>query len=103
PVLHAGRAPRLPREPSRRPRRAVELMRVLATGGAGYVGSHCVRALRRAGHEVTIRDDRWRGHRELAGRAGATLRVSDFSDLAATEKVLKEGWDAVVHFAALAL
>ena len=36
-------------------------MRVLATGGAGFVGSHCVRALQRAGHEVEILDDLSRG------------------------------------------
>jgi UDP-glucose-4-epimerase GalE len=78
-------------------------MRVLATGGAGYVGSHCVRALRRAGHEVEILDDLSRGHRPFAERLAVPLHVADLRDLAATEKVLRRGYDAVVHFAALAL
>src|SRR5581483_2498788 len=78
-------------------------MRVLATGGAGFVGSHCVRALRRAGHEVEILDDLSRGHREFAERVGTPLHVADLRDLEATERVLRRGWDAVVHFAALAL
>jgi UDP-arabinose 4-epimerase len=78
-------------------------MRVLATGGAGYVGSHCVRALQRAGHDVEILDDLSRGHREFAERLKAPLHVCDLRDLAATERVLAKGWDAVVHFAAFAL
>ncbi len=78
-------------------------MRVLATGGAGYVGSHCVRALRRAGHEVEVLDDLSRGHREFAAKLGVPLHVADLRDLEATEKVLARGWDAVLHFAAFAL
>src|SRR3954467_13564681 len=78
-------------------------MRVLATGGAGYVGSHCVRALRRAGHEVEILDDLSRGHRDFAARLEAPLHVADLRDLDATVKVLQGGYDAVLHFAALAL
>src|SRR4051812_6421816 len=78
-------------------------MRVLATGGAGFVGSHCVRALQRAGHEVEILDDLSRGHRAFAERLKAPLHVADLRDLAATEKVLARGYDAVLHFAALAL
>ena len=78
-------------------------MRVLATGGAGYVGSHCVRALRRAGHEVEVLDDLSRGHREFAAKLGVPLHEADLRDLAATEKVLARGFDAVLHFAAFAL
>lgn len=78
-------------------------MRVLATGGAGYVGSHCVRALVRAGHEVEILDDLSRGHREFAERLKTPIHEADLRDLAATEKVLRRGYDAVLHFAALAL
>jgi len=78
-------------------------MRVLATGGAGYVGSHCVRALRRAGHEVEVLDDLSRGHREFAERLKAPLHVADLRDLDATVAVLARGYDAVLHFAALAL
>jgi len=78
-------------------------MRVLATGGAGYVGSHCVRALKRAGHEVEILDDLSRGHRSFAERLEAPLHVADLRDPEATAKVLRAGYDAVVHFAGLAL
>jgi len=81
------------------PRRAAvdsSSMRVLATGGAGYVGSHCVRALRRAGHEVEILDDLSRGHRQFAERLAVPLHVADLRDLAATEKVLRRGYDAVL-------
>ncbi len=38
-------------------------MRVLVTGGAGYIGSHAARALRDAGHEIRILDDLSSGHR----------------------------------------
>jgi UDP-arabinose 4-epimerase len=78
-------------------------MRVLATGGAGYVGSHCVRALRRAGHEVEVLDDLSRGHREFAAKLGVPLHVADLRDLDATVEVVSRGWDAVLHFAAFAL
>lgn len=78
-------------------------MRVLATGGAGYVGSHCVRALQRAGHAVEVLDDLSRGHRSFAERLGVTLHAVDLRDAPATEKVLARGFDAVMHFAGLAL
>ena len=40
-------------------------MRVLVTGGAGYIGSHAVRALCRAGHQVAVLDNLVYGHRDL--------------------------------------
>ena len=78
-------------------------MRVLATGGAGYVGSHCVRALVRAGHEVEVLDDLSRGHRSFVERLKVPLHVADLRDEAALERVLRQGFDACLHFAALAL
>jgi UDP-glucose-4-epimerase GalE len=78
-------------------------MRVLATGGAGYVGSHCVRALKKAGHEVEVLDDLSRGHRSFAEALGVRLHQTDLRDAASTEKVLARGYDAVLHFAAFAL
>ena len=41
-------------------------MAVLVTGGAGYIGSHAARALKRRGEEVILYDDLSRGHRQLA-------------------------------------
>ena len=40
-------------------------MRVLVTGGAGYIGSHAVRALQRAGHQPVVLDNLVYGHREV--------------------------------------
>jgi UDP-arabinose 4-epimerase len=78
-------------------------LRVLATGGAGYVGSHTVRALTRAGHEVAILDNLERGHRAFAERLGVPLVLADLRDPKALAQALARGFDAVFHFAALAL
>ena len=43
-------------------------MNVLVTGGAGYIGSHCVIALLDAGHDVVIFDNFSTGHKETAER-----------------------------------
>src|SRR5277367_27989 len=78
-------------------------MRVLATGGAGYVGSHSVRALRRAGHEVEVLDDLSRGHRSFVERLAVPLHQVDLRDEAALARVFERRFDAVLHFAGLAL
>ncbi len=74
-------------------------MKVLVLGGAGYIGSHAVLALREKGFEPVVLDDLSRGHR--AAVIGAGLIEADLTavDLAA---VLKESeCGAVMHFAAL--
>ena len=74
-------------------------MKVLVTGGAGYIGSHAVRELREAGHAVTVLDDLSYGHREAVPR-DVPLIDADLADGAALRRGL-EGADAVIHFAGL--
>ncbi len=76
-------------------------MRILVTGGAGYIGSIVVSRLVREGFEATVFDDLSRGHRE-AVTPGARLIVGDLADSAAISEVLAQTrFDAVMHFAAL--
>jgi UDP-glucose-4-epimerase GalE len=70
---------------------------VLVIGGAGYIGSHAARALKRAGHEVVIFDNLCTGYESLA--AGFELVKGDMLDRAALAKVMPRA-DAVMHFAA---
>lgn len=74
-------------------------MRVLVTGGAGYIGSHAVRELARAGHDALILDDLSTGFAQLA--RGHHLVKADMGDAAAVAPLLR-GVDAVMHFAAFA-
>jgi len=77
-------------------------MRILVTGGAGYVGSHCLRYLLAAGHEVVVYDNLSRGHRGAV--PGNLLVEGDLSDEARLTAVLRERKiEAVMHFAAFAL
>ncbi|MFC4455043.1 UDP-glucose 4-epimerase GalE [Deinococcus sonorensis] len=76
-------------------------MKILVTGGAGYIGSHTVRALQAAGHGVVVFDNLSSGHRE-ALPAEATLVQGDLTDLSSIQAALEAHKpDAVVHFAAL--
>ena len=73
---------------------------VLVTGGAGYIGSHAVQALRAADHTVVVFDNLTAGHRAAVG--DATLVEGDVRDTALVEATLRRhGVDAVMHFAAL--
>jgi UDP-glucose 4-epimerase len=92
-----------------RPRRAgghrpawSAVVKLLVTGGAGYIGSIVATHLLEAGHEVVVLDNLERGHREAVPDA-ARLAIADLRDLAAVEAVASEGFDGVLHFAALAL
>ena len=74
-------------------------MRILVTGGAGYIGSHAVKALGKAGHEICVMDNLSTGHKwaVLHGR----LVRGDLEDRGLIDRVIKEfGPDAVMHFAA---
>ena len=72
-------------------------MVVLVVGGAGYIGSHAARALRRHGHEVIIYDNLSTGHAFLAeGFELVEADIADAAKLAATVRRV----DSVMHFAA---
>lgn len=74
-------------------------MRVLVTGGAGYIGSHVVLQLGEAGHEVVVYDNLSTGSRDavLAG----TLVEGDLADRERLAAVFEaHSFDAVMHFAA---
>ena len=73
---------------------------VLVTGGAGYIGSHAVKALKKAGMQVVIYDNLSAGHREAARFADAFIE-GDMHDTARLRRALRDhDADAVMHFAA---
>lgn len=74
-------------------------MKILLTGGAGYVGSACLRLLKQSGHQVVAYDNLVEGHRLAVD--GADLVVGDIRDTALLEKTLRDKEiEAVMHFAA---
>lgn len=76
-------------------------MRILVTGGAGYIGSHTVRALLERDHNVIVLDNLSYGHAEAV--PAKCLLIGDLSDSTMVENVLAEHQiEAVVHFAAFA-
>ncbi len=78
-------------------------MKVLVTGGAGYIGSITTEMLLDAGHDVTVFDNLGRGHREAID-ARATFRQGDLCEASAIQAAVTETQpDAVMHFAAYAL
>ena len=78
-------------------------MKVLVTGGAGYVGSVSVAALVEAGHEVVVLDDLSTGHRAAVPSA-ARLEVGTYADGPAVAQLLERlGIDAILHCAARSL
>jgi UDP-glucose 4-epimerase len=77
-------------------------MKVLVVGGAGYIGSHCVRQLIAAGHTPVVLDNLVYGHSE-AVPAGVALHRVDLGDESAVGALLRsEKIDLVMHFAAYA-
>jgi UDP-glucose 4-epimerase len=77
-------------------------VRLLVTGGAGYVGAVAVRRLREAGHDPIVLDDLSSGHREAV--AGTELILGDFGDRALiSDLVGSKRIEATLHFAAAAL
>ncbi|WP_377267937.1 UDP-glucose 4-epimerase GalE [Peterkaempfera sp. SMS 1(5)a] len=83
-------------------------MRILVTGGSGYIGSHTTLQLIAAGHEVVIADNFSRSKPSVLGRleslAGVPVKhhVIDLTDEEETARLFaEEAFDAVVHFAGL--
>jgi UDP-glucose 4-epimerase len=83
-------------------------LRILVTGGTGYIGSHAAVALIEAGHEVEVVDSLVKSKREVVDRLATItgqqvpLHVLDLRDEDALRAVFQAGhFDAVMHFAAL--
>jgi UDP-glucose 4-epimerase len=80
---------------------STKAMRVLVTGGAGYIGSVVAEELLQAGHQVVVFDNLSRGHRQAVPK-NAELVVGDLADRAALDQLFRSRpIDAVMHFAAL--
>ncbi len=92
-------------------------MSILVTGGGGYIGSHAVRALQKAGKKVIVLDNLVHGHREVVektlavplviGQVGnkrllTELLRGNYSELTSKKNGLNEPVEAVMHFAAYA-
>ncbi|MBV9507454.1 MAG: UDP-glucose 4-epimerase GalE [Acidobacteriia bacterium] len=74
-------------------------MKILVTGGAGYIGSHTVRLLLSQGHDVTVVDNLSKGHRHNV--PPERLYELDVRETAALAELMRrKQTDAVVHFAA---
>ena len=77
-------------------------MKLLVTGGAGYIGSVATAQLLEAGHEVVVFDNLSTGS-ESAVQEGARLAQGDLLDAEALRSVLATGFEGVLHFAALSV
>lgn len=76
-------------------------MRILVTGGAGYIGSATTAHLLQAGHEVTVYDNLYRGH-QAAVPAEAKFVRGDIGNADSLDAIFQSNnFDAVIHFAAL--
>lgn len=82
-------------------------MRVLVTGGAGFIGSHTVVALMEAGHEPVVVDNLVNAQPSVISRVGEITGTApefhqrDIRDTDALAAIISEGFDACIHFAAL--
>jgi UDP-glucose 4-epimerase len=77
-------------------------VRLLVTGGAGYIGSIVTRQLLASGHDVAVLDNLERGHREAVPE-GVPLIVADLRESGAAAEAMRDGIEGVLHFAALSL
>ena len=75
-------------------------MKILVTGGAGYIGSHMVKVLLEKGHEVVVVDSLEKGFKEAVD-SRAELAVGNILDKQFIDKVFSDNqFDGVIHFAA---
>jgi UDP-glucose 4-epimerase len=77
-------------------------VKLLVTGGAGYIGSVVAHQLVQAGHETVVLDNLSKGY-ERAVPEGTRLIKGDLLDAGGMRDALSEGFDGVLHFAALSL
>ena len=78
-------------------------MNVLVAGGAGYIGSHTVKALKQSGHHPVIYDNVSRGHRAVVDILKVPAVFADLNDKPALVKALRDHKiDTLMHFAAYA-
>ena len=75
-------------------------MKILVTGGAGYIGSHAVRHLLDHGYDVTVLDNLSHGHHEAVDPRARLVGGSTGDQAFVTELLRSEGIRAVMHFAA---
>ncbi len=75
-------------------------VKILVTGGAGYIGGTVAGLLAAQGHEVVVLDNLSHGRREMIP-AGTEFVAAELADREAVERVLRGGVKAVMHFAAL--
>ncbi len=73
-------------------------MKVLVTGGAGFIGSHLAEGMLAAGHQVVVVDNESTGKRENVPSGAAYIRV-DVTDLRKLEAAFERGIDALCHIA----
>lgn len=77
-------------------------MKLLVTGGAGYIGSVVAAQLIEAGHQVTVLDNLLKGHRAAVHKQ-AQFVEADLLNLERLTHIVGAGFDGVLHFAALSL
>ena len=78
-------------------------MKILVTGGAGYIGSHTVQALLEQGHEPVILDNLVYGHRDFLTAMGCPYFIGDISDHALLRRIFQQHtFEAAMHFSAFA-
>ena len=74
-------------------------LKILVTGGAGYIGSHTVRLLLTQGHDVTVVDNLSKGHRHNVP-AGCLYELDVADTVSLADLMRRKQTDAVIHFAA---